>query len=98
MEPPLTPLIKSKHNDNQDKDFVKLKLHRDTTSEKLDLYELKMALFNNGKTEEFLLFVRNFNMTLEASGNMYPAGNDQYPRTLVSGEALRQFESLYSDV
>ena len=27
-----------------------------------------MALFDNGDPEEFLLFVRNFQMTLKASG------------------------------
>ena len=53
MEPPLRPLIKSKHDDKLDKDFVKLKLRRDLTSEKLDIYEFKMALFGNGETEEF---------------------------------------------
>ena len=36
-------------------------------SEKSDLYELKMALFDNGDTEEFLLFAQNSQMTLEAS-------------------------------
>ena len=38
MEPPLVLLIKSKHDDKSDKDFVKLKLRRDPTSENLDLY------------------------------------------------------------
>ena len=53
VEPPLRPLIKSKHDDKLDKDFVKLKLRRDLTSENLDIYEFKMALFGNGETEEF---------------------------------------------
>ena len=43
-----TPLIKIKHNDKLDKNFVKLKLGRDTTSENSDLYEFKMALLDNG--------------------------------------------------
>ena len=42
---------------NRDKYFVKIKLCRDLTSEKSDLYEFKMALFNNGKPEEFLLYI-----------------------------------------
>ena len=66
MELPPIPLIKSKHDDKLDKDFVKLKLRRDPTPEKSDLYEFKMALFNNGNPEEFLLFVCNFNMTIKA--------------------------------
>ena len=39
-------------------------------SEKPDLHELKMALLNIGKLEEFLLFVFNINMILEASGTL----------------------------
>ena len=31
-----------------DKDYVKLKLSRDPTLENSDLYEFKMALFENG--------------------------------------------------
>ena len=32
------------------------------------MYELKMALFDNGKPEELLFFERNFKMTLKALG------------------------------
>ena len=67
VEPPPTPLIKSKHGDKLDKDFVKLKLPRDLTSAKLNFYEFKISLFNNGNLEEFLLFAQNFIMTLTAS-------------------------------
>ena len=47
MDPPPTPLIKSKNNDKLDMDFVKLKLHRDLKSAKLNLYELKISSFKN---------------------------------------------------
>ena len=67
------------------------------TSEKSDFYELKMALNNNENIEEFLLFVHNFNMTLEASGTLDTAEKFQYLCTLVCGETL-QFNTLYSDV
>ena len=42
-EAPLIPLIKGKNDDKSDKYFVKIKLRRDSTSEKLDFYELKIA-------------------------------------------------------
>ena len=45
-------------------DYVKLKLRRDPTSSILALYEFMMSLFDHGEPEEFLLFVRNFRMTL----------------------------------
>ena len=64
MDPPLTPLIKITHDDKLDKNFVKIKLRRYLTSENLGLYEFKIDLFENDNTEEFLLFIRNFNMTL----------------------------------
>ena len=68
MDTPRIPLIKSKNDDKPEKYFVKIKLCRDPMSENLDLYEIKMALFDNSNPEEFLLFVRNFNTTLNVSG------------------------------
>ena len=77
VDPPPTTLIKSKNDNKSYKDFVKIKLRRDPTSENLDLYQLKMALFANGDPEEFLLFIRNFNMTPEASGTLKDGANIQ---------------------
>ena len=34
------------------------------TSENSELYEFKMALFDNGDPEEFLLFIRNLTLLL----------------------------------
>ena len=58
------PLIKSNQNDKSGKDFVKLKLRRDQTSAKSNPYEFEIDFFDNGELEDFLLFVRNFNMPL----------------------------------
>ena len=85
LDPPHTPLVKINRDDKSDKDFVKLKLNRDPTSGKSGLYEFKIALFLIGKTEEFLLFVCNFKMTLEASGTLETAAKAQYICTLVCG-------------
>ena len=85
VDPPPTPLIKINHTDNLDKDFVKLNLRRDPTSDKSDLYEFKMALFDNGDPEEFLLFVCNLNMTIEATGTMEMAAKVQYISAPVCG-------------
>ena len=46
-------VIKENHNGKSDKYFVKLKLHRDTTSSTSDLYEFKISLFDNGEPKEF---------------------------------------------
>ena len=95
VDPPPTPLIKSKHNDNPDNDFVKIGLRRDPTSENSNLYEFKIALFYNGYQEFF--FNHNFKMTLKTSGTLKDTAKMQYLCTLFHGEALRQFDMLYAD-
>ena len=57
-----------------------------------------MDLFDNGDLEEFLLFVINFNITLAVSRALVRGAKIQYLRTLVCGEALRQFDLLSDDV
>ena len=57
-----------------------------------------MALFGNSYTEDFLLFVRNFKITLVASRTLGMDVKVQYLRTLVHGEVLRQFGSPSADV
>ena len=98
MEPPPIPLIKETYNGKSDKDFVKLKLRRDPTSSTSDLYAFKISLFDHVDPEEFLLFIRNFNITLSETGTLDIDTNIQYLCTLVCGEALLQFYLLSSDV
>ena len=57
-----------------------------------------MALYDNGDPEEFLLFIQNFNMALKASKTLKAGVNIQYLPTLVRGEALRQFDTSFSEV
>ena len=97
VEPPPTLLIKEKHNGKSDKYFENFKLRRDPTLPTSELYEFK-SFFDNGEPEEFLLFVRNFNMTFSASGTLEMSSKYQYLRTLVHGEALRQFYPLFADI
>ena len=77
VEPPPIPLIKSNNYEIFDKYCVKIKLCRDLTSKNSDPYKLKMAFFDNGKPEEVLLFVNNFNMTLKALGALAATANIQ---------------------
>ena len=98
VEPPPITLIKVAYYGKSEKYFVKMKLCGYPTSSTSDLYEFRMSLFDNGDPEEFLLFVRNFNMTLVASEKLEMGVKVQYLHTLVCGEALCQFGLLYSDV
>ena len=68
VEPPLKTRIGETCNGKSDKDFVKIKLLRDTTSSMPDLCEFKMSLFGRGNPGKFMLFIRKFNMTLVETG------------------------------
>ena len=98
VEPPSIPLIKINKDDKSDKYFVEIKLRRDPTPEKLDLYKFKIALFDNGDTQEFLLFVCKCNMAIKALGMLNAGAKIQYICNMVSGEALRQFDALSAEV
>ena len=97
VEPPPTTLIKNKHDDKSDKNFVKIKLRRYLTSEKSEIYEFKIYLQTMESRNSFL-FVRNFKMNLKDSGNLDLAAKDQYICMLIRGEALRHFDLLSSDM
>ena len=88
------PWIKITYNGKLDKYFVKLKLCRYPTSSTLELFEFRMSFFDNGELEEFLLFVRNFNMTLAATWTLETSADIQHPPHLVQGAALCKFFSL----
>ena len=64
----------------------------------MDLYEFKMDLFDNGETEEFLLFIRNFQMTLKASGTLASGANILCLHTLVCGKALHHIDTLSDEM
>ena len=64
----------------------------------LNFYYFKMTLLENDDHENFLLFFRNFNTTLAASGTLEAGTKYQYLRTLVCGEVLCKFDSLCADV
>ena len=76
----------------------KNKLCIDPMSFMSDLYDFRMSFFYNVNTEEFFLFVQNFNMNLAVSGMLGTGAKIQSLFTLVRGEALRQFYLLYADV
>ena len=57
-----------------------------------------MNLFDNGDPEEFLLFIINLNVTLDASVTLVASANIQYFCKMVCGEALHHFDMLSSEV
>ena len=67
-------------------------------SSALDLYESRMSLFYHGDPKEFLLFVRNFIMTLATTGTLGMDAKAQYLCRLVLGESLHHCYLLSIDV
>ena len=71
-----------------------IKLHRNSTSEKIDIYKFIMDIFDNGKSEEFLFNIPNLNMMLEAPIILAVNVEIQYLRTLLRDKELHNFEDL----
>ena len=57
-----------------------------------------MALFENDELEDFLLLIRDLNMTLKESLIIVASAKIQYRCTLVHGEALHQFYMFYYEL
>ena len=98
VEPPQIHIIKENQYCKSDNDSLKLKLCRYPTSHTLGLFQFKTSMFGNGKPEEFLLIVCNFNITLSASQTLEVGAKYQYLHTLVRREALCQLILLSADV
>ena len=98
VNPPPIPLSKGTNDAKSEKYCVKIELRRDPTSEKSDLYEFKMASFDNSEPEEFLLLVRNLQMTLGDSGSLAANAKIQYLRTLLRGESVHILDNVFVTV
>ena len=59
---------------------------------------MKLALFDNGDPEVFLLFIRNFNTTIDASEKLVASAKIQYFCMLVHEEELYQFDTFSTEV
>ena len=62
------------------------------------LYELKTYLFYNSNLDEFLLFIRNFKITIKASRTIAAGAKIYFLCMLVRGEELRQIDTFYLEV
>ena len=97
VEPQLITLIKEIYYGNIKFVFVKPNLLRYPMFSTSDLYEFRMSFFH-GNPDEFMVFVRNSNMNLAATGILDMDAKIQYLRTLVRGEVLRHFDSFPAGV
>ena len=98
VKPTPIPLTKINIDAKSDKNCVDIKLRRGLKEEMSDLYGFKMALFYNSELEDFLLFVRKFQMTLEAFRTLTAGAKNQSICMLVRGEALHQLDGFSVEV
>ena len=98
VKPTPIPLTKINIDAKSDKNCVDIKLRRGLKEEMSDLYGFKMALFYNSELEDFLLFVRKFQMTLEAFRTLTAGAKNQRICMLVRGEALHQLDGFSVEV
>ena len=62
------------------------------------MYKEKLALFETGEPEEYLIFIRDFKKTLKSTGVTKVRGFIQYPHTLLHRETPHYFYSIGSSI
>ena len=71
-------------------------MRRDPAYAMSENYVLKIPMFENGKPEEFLKMMKNFETALNGTGTTSTAGKINYLRNLLRGESLQEFDYLTS--
>ena len=61
-------------------------------------YELKFPTLENVKPEEFLQMMKDFKTGTDRTGTTSTTGENQFLRTILCGEDLREFDVLASQV
>ena len=61
-----------------------------------ETYNINMSTFKDVQPEEFLVLLKNFRIAIYGTGTTSPLGKINYLHTMLSGEALREFNGLPS--
>ena len=59
-----------------------------------ETYKLKIFTFKHGQTEELLQLMKNVKRSVDDTGTTTRVGKINYPRTMLHGEAIRDFDEL----
>ena len=73
-------------------------MHQYPASATSETYELKVQIFKNGKLEEFLQMVEDFMTAVGGTVTTSATGENQFLPTMLSGEALREFDIIAGQV
>ena len=96
IEPPPIPIINVEEGEYKASNTIKINMRKNPESAVAETYKLKMATFKNIQPEEFLTLMRNFNIVINGMGNITVASRINDLRTILCGEALRDFDKLSS--
>ena len=69
-------------------------MQQDPASASSDTYELKIAMSENTKPEEFLKIMKNFKIAVHGTGSTIVSGKTNDLRTILSGEFLQEFDGM----
>ena len=98
IKPPPTPLIKVTNGNTEETNINKIKMCIYPASATSETYELKAQTFKNGKPEEFLQMTKEFKTDVDGTGTTFVTGKIQFLRTMLRGEALREFDVITGQV
>ena len=69
-------------------------MRRNASDVDSETYKLKIVTLDHGQPEKFLQLIMNLKRAVDRTGAKTSAGKINYLRTLLSGEALQEFDKL----
>ena len=96
IDTPTTPMTTVEEEENKARNIIKNKVCRNPVSAASENYKLKMATFDNGQPEKFLVLTRNSNIEINGTGTITVAGQINYLHMMLPGDYLWEFDKLAS--
>ena len=90
------PLIKSEPEEGNLGSIININICWNPASATSETYKLSIYTFENGKPEEFLALVENFKTAIDGTGTRSVPVWVNYLRTMLYGEAQREFDKSAS--
>ena len=85
INPPPIPLKRAAPETVKECDIIKINIWWDPASATSETYEMKLAVLENGKPEEFLKIMDKFKTAIDVTGTASTVGEINYLRTLICG-------------
>ena len=85
IEPLPIPLLKAAVRNTEETHIIKIMIRQDPASAISEAFKLKVQTFQNGKPEEFLQMMKDFNTGIDRTGTTSTSGKIQFLRTMLRG-------------